>query len=164
VAEPAKLAARIAEELEKAGEAAKAAGVRLVIEDEGSCNVGTGHELAAMFKMVRATNVGANWDAANGLWHGERPFPDGYDALDKKRIWHMHVKGAQCKGGSENCEETFADQGQVDLAGQFRALARDNYKETISLECEFVAPGLSHAATTRRSMEGLLKVAANGLE
>jgi hypothetical protein len=30
----------------------------------------------------------------------------------------------------------------------------------MSLECEFQAPGLSHPQTTRRSMEGLLKVMA----
>ncbi|MBZ5544830.1 MAG: sugar phosphate isomerase/epimerase [Acidobacteriia bacterium] len=160
VAEPEKHYASIAEEMEKAGEFARGAGVRLVIENEGACNVGTGHELARFLKMVRSTNVGANWDVGNGLWHGEIPYPDGYDALDKSRIWHMHVKGVECDAGLKNCRETFADQGQIDLAGQFRALAHDGYDGTISLECEFETPGLNHQQTTRRSMEGLLKVVA----
>jgi hypothetical protein len=44
------------------------------------------------------------------------------------------------------------------LAGQFRALLRDGYQETMSLECEFKAPGLTHLETTKRSLEGLLKL------
>jgi len=160
VAEPEKHYARIAEEMEKAGEFARRVGVRLVIENEGACNVGTGHELARLLKLVRSTNVGANWDVGNGLWLGEVPYPDGYEALEKSRIWHMHVKGAECDAGFKNCRETFADQGQIDLAGQFRALARDGYDGTMSLECEFEAPGLNRQQTNRRSLEGLLKVLA----
>ncbi|MGD0922346.1 MAG: sugar phosphate isomerase/epimerase family protein [Terriglobia bacterium] len=163
VAEPEKLFPRVAEELEKAAEIARRAGVRLGIEDEGSCNVGTGRELADLLKMVRAPNVGANWDVGNGLWQGEIPFPAGYEVLPKNRIWHLHVKGVECKSGLGNCDETFADQGQVDLLGQFRALLRDGYQETVSLECEFDAPGCSHLETTQRSLEGLLKVTARAL-
>jgi sugar phosphate isomerase/epimerase len=163
VPEPEKLFPRVAEELEKAAEVARRAGVRLGIEDEGSCNVGTGRELAGLLKMVRAPNVGATWDVGNGLWQGEAPFPAGYEVLPKNRIWHLHVKGVECKSGLANCDETFADQGQVDLLGQFRALLRDGYQETVSLECEFEAPGCSHLDTTRRSLEGLLKVMASAL-
>jgi sugar phosphate isomerase/epimerase len=163
VAEPEKLYPRIAEELERAAEVARRAGVRLMIEDEGSCNVGTGRELALLLKNVAASNVGANWDVGNGCWHGEAPFPTGYEALPKQRLGHLHVKGVQCASGFKDCQETFADQGQIDLLGQFRALVRDGYEETISLECEFEAPGLSHQETTRRSLEGLLKVMASAL-
>jgi len=163
VAEPEKHLPRIAEELEKAAEVLKSAGMRLALEDEGSCNVGTGHELAGILKLVSAPNVGANWDVGNGCWYGENPFPDGYDTLDKKRIWHIHVKGVRCDSGFKNCQETFADQGQTDLVGQFRALVRDGYQETISLECEFEAPGLTHLETTKHSLEGLLKVMAAAL-
>jgi len=163
VAEPEKLYMRIAEELEKVAEVARRAGVRIMLEDEGSCIVGTGRELARLLKAVAAPNVGANWDVGNGLWHGEAPFPEGYQALPKNRIWHLHVKGVQCNSGFKNCDETFADQGQIDLLAQFRALVRDRYQETISLECEFEAPGRSHLETTRRSLEGLLKVMARAL-
>jgi sugar phosphate isomerase/epimerase len=146
VAEPEKLYPRIAEELERAAEVARRAGVRLVLEDEGSCNVGTGRELALLLKNVAASNVGANWDVGNGCWHGEAPFPTGYEALPKQRLGHLHVKGVQCASGFKDCQETFAEQGQIDLLGQFRALVRDGYQET-----------------TRRSLEGLLKVMASAL-
>jgi sugar phosphate isomerase/epimerase len=160
VAEPERLYPRIAEEIERAADVARRAGVRLVLEDEGSCNVGTGRELALLLKHVAASNVGVNWDVGNGCWQGEAPFPRGYEALPKQRLWHLHVKGVECASGFKDCRETLADQGQIDLLGQFRALVRDGYQETISLECEFAAPGLSHQETTRRSLEGLLKILA----
>ncbi|HXJ91295.1 MAG TPA: sugar phosphate isomerase/epimerase family protein [Terriglobia bacterium] len=158
VAEPEKIFSQISEELGKAAEVAKGQGVRLVIENEESCNGGTGRELATILRMTPAPNLGYNWDVGNGYTHGEVSYPDGYDLLDKSRIWHMHLKGMTCDTGLKNCRETFADQGQIDLAGQFRALLRDHYEGTMSLECEFEAPGLTHLQTTKRSMEGLLRV------
>jgi sugar phosphate isomerase/epimerase len=62
----------------------------------------------------------------------------------------------------ETC--TFAGQGQIDLVGQFRKLVRDEYRETMSLECEFMAPGLTQLETTRRSLEGLLGDMATALK
>ena len=158
IAEPEKLSQRIAEELAKAAELAARSGMRLVIENEESCNAATGHELAAVLRRAPAPNLGANWDVGNGYSHGEVSFPDGYRALDRKRIWHMHLKGVLCRGNFENCSETFADQGQIDLLGQFNQLLRDGYQETMSLECEFEAPGLTHLQTSRRSLQGLLTV------
>jgi L-ribulose-5-phosphate 3-epimerase len=160
VAEPGKLSARIAEELKKAAELAGRAGIRLVIENESACNAATGHELAEILKLAPARNLGANWDVGNGYWEGEVSYPDGYNALDKKRIWHMHLKGVTCDTNLKNCSETLAGQGQIDLVGQLRRLIRDGYQETMSLECEFEVPGMTHLKTTRRSLEGLLRVMA----
>lgn len=158
VAEPEKIFPQISDDLAKAAEVAKAQRIRLVIEDEEACNGGTGHELAAIFKITPSPNLGYNWDVGNGYMHGEVSYPDGYDALEKTRIWHMHLKGMTCAAGLQKCHETFADEGEIDLAGQFRALLRDHYEGTMSLECEFRAPGMTHLQTTRRSMEGLLRV------
>ena len=69
----------------------------------------------------------------------------------------MHVKGMKCEAADKQCQNAFADQGSIDLLGQLRALRRDHYTGTLSLECEYSAPGMSHLETTRRSMEGLLK-------
>ena len=158
VAEPEKLSERIAEELGKAADAADGAGMRLVIENEESFNAATGHELAKVLAIAPSRNLGLNWDVGNGYSRGEVSFPDGYNALDKKRIWHMHLKGINCRANLKNCSETFAGEGEIDLAGQFRALLRDGYHDTMSLECEFKAPGLTHLETTKRSLEGLLRV------
>jgi sugar phosphate isomerase/epimerase len=160
VADPGQIVGRVAEELDKAAEVARGEGVRLAIEDEGACNVRTGHELAQLFAMVKASNLGVNWDVGNPWFGGEVSFPSGYDVLPKDRIWHMHMKGVACESPGRQCREAFADQGNIDLLGQFRALRRDHYAGTISLECEYRAPGMTHLQTTQRSMEGLLRVAA----
>jgi sugar phosphate isomerase/epimerase len=158
VADPGKLSTRIAGELEKAADLANRAGIRLVIEDEESCNAATGRELSDILSMAPVRNLGVNWDVGNGYWLGEVSYPDGYNALDKKRIWHMHLKGVTCATKLNNCSETFAGQGQIDLVRQFRRLVHDGYQETMSLECEFKAPGLTHLETTKRSLEGLLRI------
>jgi L-ribulose-5-phosphate 3-epimerase len=160
VSQPKEILPRIADELEKAAAVAARAKMRLVIENEESCNAGSAHELSAILQLAPAANLGVNWDVGNGYWQGEVSYPDGYHLLDKKRIWHMHLKGVTCAHHLEHCAETFADQGQVDLVGQFRALLKDGYQETMSLECEFEAPGRSHLETSKRSLEGLLRVAS----
>ncbi len=163
VAEPGRISERIAEELGKAAEVAKGAAMRLVIENEETCNAATGRELGEIFAIAPAPNLGINWDVGNGYWHGESSFPDGYSALDKKRIWHIHLKGVTCEAKLKNCAETLAGQGQIDLVGQFRQLVRDGYQGTMSLECEFVATGLTHLETSKRSLEGLLRDMATAL-
>lgn len=176
-AHPEALSGRISDELSKAAELAAQSQMRLVLEDEGSCNVGTGHELAHMLGLVRAPNFGANWDVGNGYWHGEVSYPNGYAALDKKRIWNIHLKDAHCGAAvtSEKKAEAFRKQservtetsrchtaivgtGQVDLQGQLRALLADNYEGTMSLEPEYEAPGVPHFEGTRRSLAALLKI------
>src|SRR5579884_2310864 len=96
VAEPEKVYSRVSEELAKAAEVARQQGVRLVIENEESCNAATGHETAAILKMTPDPNLGFNWDVGNGYTRGEVSYPDGYNALAQDRIWHLHLKGVQC--------------------------------------------------------------------
>jgi len=158
VAEPEKCYPRISEELAKAASVAQSEGIRLAIENEESCNAATGHELATLLKMISSLDVGYNWDVGNGYMNGEVSYRNGYDALDRKRIWNIHLKGMQCGPGFEHCHETFADEGQIDLVGQIRALLLDHYNQNMSLECEFTAPGMTHQQTTERSMQGLLRV------
>jgi sugar phosphate isomerase/epimerase len=162
VPEPEKISGRIVEEVQKAAEVAKAAGIRLLIENETSTNVATGHELANLLARL-PSNVGANWDTGNGLRLGEVPYPDGYKGLDPKRVWNLHLKGAQCSPGFKECKDTFTDQGQIDLKGQLQALLRGGYQGTMSLECEYQAPGLNHMQTTERSLEGLLRVMSSAV-
>jgi len=156
--EPTRVFDRISEELAKAAQIAHASGMRLLIENESACNVATGREVAQILKMTPASNLGANWDVGNGWWQGEVSFPDGYAALDKRRLWHLHVKGVRCEKGITNCQETTAGQGANDLLGQFHALVRDGYEGTMSLECEVESPGMTHLATTKRSLEELLQI------
>lgn len=149
---------RISEELSKAAEIARHNQMRLVLENESQCNVSTGRELARMLQLVPTPNLGANWDVGNTYWNGEVSFPTGYAALPKQRIWHMHLKDVRCAPGMKNCRTVILGQGQVDLPGQLRALARDGYQGTMSLEPEVQGPGMTRMEATRRSLEALLKM------
>jgi L-ribulose-5-phosphate 3-epimerase len=179
VADPEAHFPHIAGELAKAAALARNGDIRLLLEDEGSCNVGCARELSKMLSLVPNPNFGANWDVGNGYWHGEVSFPDGYALLDRKRIWHVHLKDVRCgdsaaaqpkaeawrlKGGpgkpTPNCHTALVGQGEVDLLGQLRALLRDGYQGTMSLEPEYEAPSLNHQEATRRSLEKLLKIVA----
>lgn len=155
---------RIAEELSKAAEVARDAGMRLVLENESACNVATGRELARMLELVPTANFGANWDIGNGYWQGEVSFPTGYAALPKGRIWHMHLKDVRCDAGYKNCQTAIVGTGQVDLLGQLRALVRDNYQGTMSLEPEYEDAHTSHLTATRRSLKTLLGIMSKALE
>ena len=163
VARPEELFPRIAEELSKAAEIAHAAGLRLVLENESLCNVATGAEQGRMLNLVPAPNFGMNWDIGNGYWQGETSFPDGYAALSKKRIWHMHLKDVRCGPDYTNCNTAIVGTGQVKLVEQLRALVRDGYDGTMSLEPEYEDKTTSHLAATQRSLEALLKTMAAAL-
>ena len=163
VAKPLELFPRIAEELSKAAEVARGGGFRLVLENESSCNVATGAEQARMMELVPAPNFGMNWDIGNGYWEGETSFPDGYALLPKKRIWHMHLKDVRCGADYQNCNTAIVGTGQVKLLDQLRAMVRDGYDGTMSLEPEYEDGQTSHLAATQRSLEALLKLMATAL-
>ena len=163
VANPEAHYSRIADDLSKASEIAGKSGVRVLLENESACNVGTGHESAKMLARVPSSNFGANWDVGNGYWLGEISYPDGYDALPRNRIWHVHFKDVHCNPGFKGCHTTIVGQGQIDLVGQVRALLRNNYQGTMSLEPEFHTKTISHMEGTKRSVAGLLKIIRRAL-
>jgi sugar phosphate isomerase/epimerase len=157
VAEPKRVFDRVAKELEGTAAIAQKEGIRLVLENEFSCNVATGVESAAMLSAVNAPALGLNWDPGNAYDAGEMPFPDGYDPLDKKRIWHMHLKDAapDPKGGTQWMP---IGSGKIDFVGQFRALIKNGYDGTMSLETHYLNAAKNKEASSRESMNGLLKV------
>jgi sugar phosphate isomerase/epimerase len=148
---------RVAQELSKAAAIAQREEIRLVLENEFSCNVATGLEGAAMLKAVKAPSLGLNWDPGNAYAAGElKPYPDGYEPLDKKRMWHMHLKDAapNPKGGEAVWMPIGA--GKIDYVGQFRALLKNGYEGTMSLETHYLNAAKDKEASSRESMDGLL--------
>src|ERR1700687_229527 len=138
VAEPKTVFDRVAKELEKTAEIAKREGVRLVLENEFSCNVATGAEGAAMLNAVKSPAVGLNWGPGDAYAAGETPYPDGYEALDKKRMWHMHLKDAVPAPKGEDTKWMPIGSGKIDFPGQFRALIKNGYEGTMSLETHYL--------------------------
>jgi sugar phosphate isomerase/epimerase len=158
VADPKTVFDRVAKELDRTATFAKDENIRLVLENEFSCNVATGVESAAMLAAVKAPALGLNWDPGNAYAAGEtKPFPSGYAPLDKKRIWHMHLKDAQDNPKGDEPVWRPIGGGKIDYVGQFRAAMKDGYEGTLSLETHYMNAAKDREASSRESMEGLLK-------
>lgn len=127
VEDPRALFPRLAEILGEYTHKAEKAGVQLLLENEGSCNVATSAELAEICKLVSSKAFGINWDPLNGVGHKETPFPDGYALLPTKRIGNVQIKG----------KSLLDPQQKLDWAGIFDALAKDGYPGQVGLETHY---------------------------
>ncbi len=122
--EPEKNFERIAEVLGEYASRAEKEGVRLLLENEVSCNVGTCSEAAKILKMVPSKALGCNWDAMNGEDLKEPAFPTGYNLLPKDRVWNVQAKG----------RSLVEDGKKIDWTAVVAALQHDNYQGKIGLE------------------------------
>jgi sugar phosphate isomerase/epimerase len=146
--------ARIDELLREAARRAK--GFRLAIENIGGGHVGTGAQAGELLKRVKEDNVGITWDPNNAGEMGEQSFPDGYKKLDPARIFHVHLRDYKHQDGK--VVWTAVGAGEFDNLGQIRALLKDGYKETFTLETHWREPGKTKTYCTETSLAALLKV------
>src|ERR1051325_7721929 len=89
---------------------------------------------------------------ANAGAAGETPFPDGYAKLPKERIGHVHLKDVMTKPDGKFGWAAMG-RGTIQFVEQFRALARDGYRGTMSLETHWNGGGTPEEST-RQSMAG----------
>lgn len=149
----------INQKLAEAAEKCAKSNVILLLENEMSCNTGTGEEAAAVLKAIPNRNFMLNWDPANsGTFPGNVPYPHGYDALPKERIGHCHAKNVQREGNGK-FEWEPVGIGVVDWVGQLRALRRNGYHYGLSLETHWRGAGTPEASS-RISMADLKKALA----
>jgi sugar phosphate isomerase/epimerase len=147
VAEPRSMFPRIAEVI---GEMAHVAGkekIYLGIENEGSCNVASSQELADILKMMPSKWVGFNWDPQNTLGTKEKPFPDGYNVLPKKRMLNVQIKGKGVMPASDQ---------KLDWKAIMQGLQTDGYPGKIGLETHIFDGTLIEAAHV--SMKEILRI------
>lgn len=128
-------------------------GVTLTLENELDCNTATGAEAARLLNAVTEPALMLNWDPGNAAARGEKPFPDGYAKLPKNRIAYVHCKDL-VELGSGKTEWAAMGTGVIDWAGQFRALANDGYRGTVSLETHWTGGGTPEEST-RQSLAGM---------
>ncbi len=148
--------ARIFDLLREAARRARAANVRLAVENVGGSYIATGAESARLLKAVKEDRLALTWDPNNAGASGERAFPDGFRLLDPGRIIHVHLRDYRHKpdGKVEWCA---VGDGEFDNLGQLRALLHAGYKETFTLETHYRSPlGKAHASKT--SLTALLKI------
>lgn len=145
---------RIAELLKEATRRAKKGGFRLALENVGGNHVSTAAHLAKMLAAVQDDAFGAIWEPNNSIREGGTGFPEGYRLIDPKRIFHVHLRDYR-RMPSGKYEWCGVGQGEFDHVGQFRALLKDGYTETLSLETHFTMDG-GKAKASEFSMKGLL--------
>jgi sugar phosphate isomerase/epimerase len=143
----------IDDRVRQAAIAAGKKGVTFTLENELACNTATGAEAGRLLNAVRERSLMLNWDPGNARARGEKAFPDGYAAIPKSRIAHMHCKDVIDLGNGKT-EWAAMGQGIIDYLAQFRALTRDGYTGPVSLETHWRGAGTAEEST-RRSMAGL---------
>jgi len=144
------------EKLLDAANTAGKSGITLFLENEPSCNTGTGAESAKVLAAVKSPHLMLNWDAGNAATLGEKPFPDGYNLLPKERIGHCHCKDVTTKASGEHHDWAAMGRGTIDWPGQFTALKRDGYHLAVSLETHWDGAGTPEEST-RQSWAGMKK-------
>ena len=145
VAEPESVFARIADIIGEMSAIAEKEGVKLLIENETTQNAGTSVETANLLKLLPA-NVGINWDSLNALPLGEKPYPDGYEAVPKDRVWNVHVKGKSLLDYPEH----------QDWPALLNALDRDGFPGSLELETHIF--GEQQIEGSRASMKEILRL------
>lgn len=150
--DPKPYRAEINEQLRKAAEKLGKQGLILVLENEMSCNTGTGKEAADVLAAVQTPSFMLNWDPGNAATLGEIPYPNGYDLLPKNRIGHCHCKDAVKNG--DKYEWAAMGKGIIDWVGQFRALKKDEYRYAVSLETHWRGGGTPEEST-KQSWAGM---------
>ncbi|MBZ5601958.1 MAG: sugar phosphate isomerase/epimerase [Acidobacteriia bacterium] len=157
VQDPEKAYPMVRDRLAKAAQVAAKNDIVLVLENEHSCNIGTGKELSRLLKDVNSPALRGVWDPGNATMLGETPFPDGYNAV-RGLFSHMHIKDTRKNPATGKLDWAPVGGGIIDFKGQFEALHRDKYEGTMSLETHYRRPDGNKIESTRESLEGLLKV------
>jgi sugar phosphate isomerase/epimerase len=124
VEDPVALMPRIAEIMTEMVKIAENEGIRLLVENEGSCNIATSAELARFCGMVPSKSFGINWDPVNELPHKVVPYPDGYKLLPKNRIINVQMKARALVVGPD----------LLDWKSIFGTLESDGYRGKVGLE------------------------------
>jgi sugar phosphate isomerase/epimerase len=151
-----KVYGRIYELVTEAARRAKARGLRLALENVGQSYIWSGAQAGELLKHVKADNLGLTWDPNNAAETGEKPFPDGYRKLDAARIFHVHLRDFKHNAEGKVVWAPVGG-GEADNLGQIRALLKDGYQETFTLETHWRGPH-GKADSSATSFKGLLKV------
>lgn len=157
VEDPQKAYPYVRDKLADAARLAAKAEIVLVLENEHTCNVGTGRELGHLVKDINSPALRGNWDPGNAAMLDEIPYPNGYEAV-KGQFAHMHIKDVRKNGVTGKKEWAPVGGGFIDWKGQMQALHKDGYDGTMSLETHYLRADKNKVESTRESLEGLLKI------
>ena len=143
----------VLEILSRAAERAGSMGIQLAVENEEGFWGDTGERTADLVRAVGHPALGVNWDPGNAYCAGDEPFPAGYHTV-RDLVRHVHFKDA--RRGADGTAEYVAE-GEIDWAGQIRALAADGYDGFISVETH-LRPKVSSARELLDRLRELIAV------
>jgi L-ribulose-5-phosphate 3-epimerase len=147
---------RIYELVAESARRAHKRGFSLAVENVGQSYVWTGADAAKLLAAVKEPGLNLNWDPNNAAEKGEHPFPEGYKLLDPARIIHVHLRDFKHNAEGKVVWCAVGD-GEADNLGQIRALLKDGFHGTWTLETHWRPPeGKAYASKT--SLTALLKV------
>jgi L-ribulose-5-phosphate 3-epimerase len=149
VPDPASVCEEVVQTLAQAVERAQEVGLKLGLENEHECNVGTGDEAGWVLDRIPYPSFGLIWDPGNEAMLGSKPFPAGYSHV-RGRVSHVHLKDVDDEG-----DWTKMGTGTIDYVGQVRALAEDGYAGALSLETHYEAPVGGLEGATRESVTAI---------
>jgi L-ribulose-5-phosphate 3-epimerase len=159
VAAPEKAYPLVRDRLAQAAQLAAKNDIVLVLENEHTCNVGTGRELGHLLKDINSPALRGNWDPGNAVMLDEVPYPHGYESV-KGWFSHMHLKDVRNNAATGKKEWAPIGGGIIDWKGQIGALRKDRYDGTMSLETHYLRADRNKIESTRESLDGLLKILA----
>ena len=149
VPDSASVREEVVQALAEAVERVQEAGLKLALENEHECNVGTGAEAGWILGRISSPAFGLIWDPGNEAMMGSAPFPGGYSHV-RGRVTHVHLKDVD-----DERNWTKVGAGIIDYPGQLRALAEDGYAGALSLETHYEAPSGRPEGATRESVAAI---------
>lgn len=144
---------RIVELFQEPLNRARQRGMRLLIENEHACFLGTGAETARVLQRFDDDAVGAVWDPGNAYCAGETPYPGGYEAI---RPWvrHIHIKDAR-RNAEGAVQFVRVGEGVLDYPSQIARLKADGYEGVVSLETHYAREDGGKQAASEESLKSL---------
>ncbi len=133
-------------------------GLQLAVEVENGFWADSGQHTFDLLSRVDRPGLGVNWDPGNAFEAGDIPYPTGYQAI-RKYLKHLHFKDVQCL---DHGKYEYAIQGEIDWAGQIKALVNDGYAGHISIETH-MRPKVRSAELALQRLRHLVKLAGDPL-
>lgn len=127
---------RVAEHLQALREIAAGTNIRIGVENEHSCLVATGPELAELFTLLPEPQFGIVWDPCNILYlPGLADDITQQYALVRERVIHIHVKDCVRSGEpTASAEAAPVGLGNVGWRRHLRAIVDSGFQGMLSLE------------------------------
>ncbi|MGQ9901936.1 MAG: sugar phosphate isomerase/epimerase family protein [Fimbriimonadales bacterium] len=138
--------------LERALPHAERAGILLGLENEHSCQVGTGAELAQILRQLNSPYLVGVWDPGNAFVLGESA-QAGF-ATAQPYVRHIHIKDA-VRQPDGSLKWVVVGQGEIGYREHFQQIARSGYTGYLSLETHARIDGHTQAEVSRQCLHAM---------